>query len=111
MLLAAEDEASYIVGLPRGAHEFIHALHQELKGLLSIPIRQIANGAEPAGVSKFFSRFIEGFDYAIGEENQSVTRPELKRSSFVVAVRPNPERQAANLQRFKRAIRAAENRR
>ena len=54
-LLAAKDEASNIIGLARGAHEFIDALDQELKGLLSIPIRQIANGAEPAGVAKFFS--------------------------------------------------------
>jgi hypothetical protein len=30
LLFAAQNQAGNIIGLPRGAHEFIHALHQKL---------------------------------------------------------------------------------
>src|SRR6266849_1177159 len=82
-LAAAEDEAGDVIRLASGTDKFIDALHQELKGLLRIPIGQGANGAEPALVSKFFSRFVERLDNAIGEENQGVARFELQRCGFV----------------------------
>src|SRR5258708_10564008 len=70
-LFGAKDEASDVVGLAGGGPQLIDALHQELKGLLRIPIRQIANGAEPTLGAEFFSRLVESADHAIREENET----------------------------------------
>src|SRR2546427_6770840 len=109
-LFAAKNEAGYIIRLARGTDKFVYLLHQELQGLLCIPIRQVANGAEPALVSEFFSRLIESLDHAIGEKNQGVARFELQRCSFINNVGTNAKWQAADFQRFNRAVRVAENR-
>jgi hypothetical protein len=77
-LSAAEDQARNIVGLPRGAHEFVHFFHQVLERLLSAPMGQVADGSVPAFVSEFFARFIESLDDPIREENQCVARLQLQ---------------------------------
>ena|SRR6266403_3302578 len=97
-LSAAEDQASDVIGLPRCAHEFVHLLHQVLQRLLGVPIGKIADGPVPSFVSELFACFIEGFNDAIGKENQRVAGLKLQLRGLVNNIRLNSQRQSANVQ-------------
>ena len=72
MLVAAEDQAGDVVGLARGADEIFDGFHEELQGLLGVEIGEAADDVEPAIVGEFFARGVEGFDYAVGEQDKRV---------------------------------------
>ena len=72
LLRAAEDEAGDVVGLAGGADEVFDAFHEELQSLLGVKNGHAADDVEPASIGKFLTFGIEGFDDAIGKENESV---------------------------------------
>src|SRR3984957_3247750 len=74
LLGAAEDEAGDVVRLARGAGEVFDAFHEQFENLLGVLIREAADDVEPAMVREFFAGRVEGFDDAVGEQNQRVTR-------------------------------------
>src|SRR5690348_4537934 len=103
-LCAAKYQAGDVVELARRSDEFIHALHQELQGLLGIAVRKIADRFDPSDVAKFLAAFVEGFDDTVREQDQSVPGEQLDASRLESSLRVDAQGHAAAIEPFDAAI-------
>src|SRR5260370_37014943 len=83
LLLTAGNEAGDVVGLARCADKFVDTIHQEMQRFLGAPIRESADGAQPAVLPKFLAILIKRFDYAVCIKDQRIAGSEVDRSGFI----------------------------
>src|SRR5215510_11110460 len=107
-LVAAQDEASDVVKLARGADEGVHLLHKELHGLLGVLPLQRFHLRDEANVAEFFPVLVEGVDHAVGEKKQDVPRREINGADLILRIGGDAERNAANFEAFNCAVSSTE---
>jgi hypothetical protein len=91
-LLAAENHAGNVIGLPRGADKFVHEPHQIVQRFLRGAIGQGANGRQPPLIAELLAGRIEGFNATIREKNQRVSRVQAGLAGLVRCIRFDAQR-------------------